>query len=317
MRYFVRASLPLLAVAAFLATGSARAAVTCSSAPSVVVSKTGEINVFVIGSDGKAYQRRMAHRDEKAGAPEARPADWITLEGQCRHGIAATSHLGRMDVFTVAKNGHLVHKTFTKDGWSKEWADVGATPGGKCTSAPAAVTSLTGRLDVLVVGNDNKVHQATLNPARTGWKWGTVGGDTRFGVGAARHLSRLDVFAVARNGHVAQKTYSKEWSKEFADRGAPAEKVKADSAPAALASTTGQFNVFVLGNDKKCYHLSGSGDTFNWANLGGECLYGVCACSHLKSKAIFTVARGGHLVKRNHDGSAWGKEWLDLGQPAN
>ena len=266
MRYFVHASLPLLAVAAFLATGSARAAVTCSSAPSVVVSKTGEVNVFVIGSDGKAYQRRMAHRDEKAearDAKDARPADWITLEGQCRHGIGATSYLGRMDVFTVAKNGHLVHKSFTKDGWSKEWADVGETPGGKCNSAPTAITSMTGRLDVLVVGNDNKVHQATLNPARTGWRWSTVGGDTRYGVGAARHLSRLDVFAVARNGHVAQKTYSKEWSKEFADRGAPADRVKADSAPAVLASTTGQFNVFVVGNDKKCYHLSGSGDTFN------------------------------------------------------
>lgn len=313
MKYFVRAGLSLLAVGAFFATGSAEAAVTCSSAPAVAVSTTGQADVFVIGSDGKAYQRRMA----EAGAKEGEASRWVDLGGQCRYGIAATSRLGRTDLFTVAKSGHLVHRTYTKDAWTKDWADVGETPGGKCNSAPVAVTGKTGRLDVFVVGKDNKIHQATFEGERTGWKWSTVGGDTKYGPGAARHMGKIELFAIARSGHAVQKTLDKEWSKDFMDRGQPAETVKLDSAPAALVGTTGNFDVFVVGTNKKCYHLSGKGDTTTWAEVGGECRYGVGACSHLKSKSVYTVARSGHLVRLTHDGSTWGKDWADLGQPAD
>jgi len=319
MKYFVRASLCLLAVGAFFATGSARAAVTCSSAPAVVVSKTGQVNVFVIGSDGKAYQRRLADRAEKAGARarDARPVNWVLLGGECRHGLAATSHMDRIDLFTVAKNGHLVHRSYNKDGWGKDWADAGLTPGGKCISAPAAVTSLKGRIDVFVRGNDNMIHQATLDPARTGWKWATIGGNSKYGPGVTRRMGRLDVFVIARSGHVTQKTFDKGWSKDFTDRGQPAAGVKAGSAPAALVSTTGKYDVFVLGDNKRCYQLSGSGDTLNWADLGGECKYGVGGGSHLAKRMLFTVARSGHLVKRAYNGSTWDKDWADLGQPVD
>jgi len=317
MTYFVRTGLALLAVGALTAPASVRAAVTCSSAPAVVVSATGQADVFVIGSDGKAYQRTMAARAE-AGAKDAGAGKWVEVGGQCRHGISAIRRLGRIDVFTVAKTGNLVQRTFTtKDGWSKDWADLGPTPGGKCTRSPAAIVGKTGRIDVFVVGNDNKIHQATYAGEGTPWRWSTVGGETKYGPGAANHMGRIELFAIARTGHVAQKTFSKDWTKDFIDRGQPAERVKADSAPAVLVGTTGNFDVFVIGDDKKCYQLSGSGDTSNWANLGGECRYGVGTCSHLKSKTIFTVARSGHLVRRNHDGSAWGKDWSDLGQPAD
>jgi hypothetical protein len=309
MTCFVRAGLSLLAVGALFAPGSARAAVTCSSAPATVSAKSGRVDVFVIGSDGKAYQRTLAGRDEKSPAL----GKWVDLGGQCRHGIAAIRHKGRVDLFTVAKSGHLVQRTHTKDGW-KDWADVGATPGGQCTSAPAAVIGMTGRIDVFVAGKDKKIHQATYEGERTGWKWNTIGGDTKYGPGAARHTGMIELFGIARSGHVVQKTFKDKWT-DFVDRGAPADRVKADSAPAALAGTTGNFDVFVIGDNKKCYQLSGSGTTANWSEIGGDCRYGVGACAHMKSKTIFTVARSGHLVRKGHDGSAWDKDWVDMGQP--
>jgi len=303
MTSLIRSGLPALAVTMLFSATSAEAAVKCASAPSVIVSDKGKTDVFVVGSDGKAYQRTYG-KDGK----------WVDLGGKCRYGISATSRKSGVDLFTVAQSGHLVHRAFNKDtGWGADWADVGATPGGKCISQPAAVTSPSGRIDVFVVGADNKMHQAILDGRE--WKWSSLGGECKHGPGATTRLGRIELLTVAQSGNLVRKTFNKEWSKEWADLGAP-EKQKVTLAPAVALSPTGNLHAFIVGDDHKAYHLSSDGTKMNWAEMGGDCRQGIAAASYMNRLQVFTVAKSGHLVRRTFN-KEWSKDWADLGQPAD
>jgi len=296
---------PLALAALFLATVVSAAddrPVKCASAPVAVRGTTDGIDVFVVGSDKQAYQ---AIYDGKAWS-------WTNLGGICYHGIAATrTPTGRIDLFTVAKSGNLVQKTYSKV-WGKDWADLGPTPGGKCTSAPAAALTTTGNLNVFVIGADKKLHQASREGSE--WKWSTVGGTCYRGAAAVAHLAQLDVFTVAKSGNLVQKTSSKGWTKDWVDLGATPGG-KCISAPSAAVTTAGRFDLFVLGANKQAYQRFSQNGESKWESIGGDCQYGIAVtASPLGRMDIFTVAKSGNLVQKTYS-KTWGKDWADLGSP--
>jgi hypothetical protein len=302
-------SLVALAVPLF-APGEVQAAVKCASPPAAVRGTAGRTDVFVVGSDKQIYHYRHAGKTGK----------WTSLGGSCQYGAgAAAGPTGRLDVFTVAKSGHLVQKTHT-EGWSKEWKDLGQTPGGKCSSAPVAVANEAGHLTVFVLGADKKVYQYT--PGTKAGAWTSLGGSCQYGVGAAAGpAGRLDVFTVAKDGHLVQKTFTKAWGKEWHDLGIPPDK-KCSSAPAATERGA-RVDVFVLGSAKfslgmemPMFQAKYDGKSWQWISLGGNCRYGVGVTATASGRLnVFTVAKSGHLVRKSYT-KAWDKEWRDLGMPA-
>jgi hypothetical protein len=89
--------------------------------------------------------------------------------------------------------------------------------------------------------------------------------------------------------------------------------VKSSSSPAAVTSTTGRLDVFVIGSDKRMYRCTHDGKTAKWTSLGGQCYYGAGAVEGLTGRLdVFTVAKDGSLVQKTHD-REWSKEWKSLG----
>jgi hypothetical protein len=297
-----RWSVLALAVVALAAEG-ARAAVTCASAPAAVRSITGHYDVFVLGSDKHVHQALF----------DGKTWRWVDLGGTCYQGVAATrSTAGRINLFSVDKDGNLIQRIYDRD-WAKEWTNLGRPSAGKCASAPAAVLSTAGRPNVFVLGDDRQVHQAAFDGSE--WKWSTVGGTASFGAAATARLGKLDVFTVDKGGNLIRNTWDRNWGKDWENLGTPPG-AKCASAPAALVSNRGHYNVFVLGTDKQAHTRVYDGKEWKWAPLGGMCQYGFAATDSGTGRVdLFGVDKDGNLIQRIYN-KDWAKEWVNLKMPA-
>ncbi|MBP2320379.1 hypothetical protein JOF56_000764 [Kibdelosporangium banguiense] len=223
-----------------------------TDSPSASWTSTGSrLDVFVIGLDGRLYQRTWTVGSgwsvwvDLGGAlaiPGYPTASW-TMDG------------GRIDVFAIDVNRKLVQLTWTKaNGWSP-WTDLHSPPVMSGGSPSATWTADGSRLDVFVTSTNQHVHQMFWTPS--GWStWVDLGGTLGTNPSASWTApgTRLDVFGVDPHGRLNQLTWTSDagWGK-WATRPPPQD--GAGSSPSATWGFNGQrLDVFVIARlDEKVY----------------------------------------------------------------
>jgi hypothetical protein len=148
---------------------------TLASSPSVTSWGVGRLDVFVLGTDGRVYQRFWSV-SAWDGSWLSRGAPPPGASGD-RPGVASWGP-GRVDVFVRGRDDRLWQSFWTGSGWTGWFAPAG-TGAGVLASAPSASPWGAGLLDgrprltVFGRGTDGRVYQTTWD---AGWSaWALVG----------------------------------------------------------------------------------------------------------------------------------------------
>lgn len=123
-----------------------------SARPAAAATGGGRVDAFVRGSDGALWQRWAG--------PVGFGSGWVKLGGTLAAEAApAAAALGPGSPYVVVRgvDGALWTRSYTAAGWSA-WGSLG----GQLASGPTAVQSVSGRLDVFVVGVNGHVYSRTL-----------------------------------------------------------------------------------------------------------------------------------------------------------
>src|SRR5215210_4950985 len=167
---------------------------------------------------------------------------WTFLGGLTYASPAASARLGTsiVDVFIRSATNTIQHRYRNGTTWSSGWVSIGSPPGG-ATSAPASVSSGSGRIDVFVRGGDSAVWRNTWTTAWSGWT--RVGGTaTSAPAVTSRGTNRIDLFVRGKDGTI-QRTYNdgSGWAAWSSLGGSTM------SAPAAAASSSNRIDVWARG----------------------------------------------------------------------
>jgi hypothetical protein len=180
------------------------------STVSVVSRDPNKLDIFVVGSDGKAY---TAAWDQFVSNGQWR-GWWNILTGVAPAGgiiTAVSRDPGKLDVFLVSTDGGIYTAAWDQAVANGEWRgwwrilNGAAQPG----DAVAAVSRDPQKLDVFVIGTDDGIYtaawdQAVANGEWRGW-WRIPGGAAKTGSGVAavsRDANKLDVFIVGQDGGI-------------------------------------------------------------------------------------------------------------------
>ena len=168
--------------AAWSATGTLGGAT--SSAPAVAAPASKRLDLFSRGLDNAVWHRRY---DGSAWSA------WSPLGGKTYASPAASGRRGTsiVDVFLRGSDNEVYHRYRDAIGWSLGWVSIGAPPGG-ATSAPAATSNATGKIDVFVRGGDAAIWRRTWTTSCC--PWSIVGGVAGSAPAvASRCTGRLDL----------------------------------------------------------------------------------------------------------------------------
>lgn len=126
--------------------------------PAAASTGSGAVTVFVQGTDGALWTRRFAPGYDSG---------WSTLGGRLIGGpAAASSASGRVDVFARGVDNALWTRWSSSPGVWSGWASMG----GQLSSAPAAaVSSATGKTDVVVRGATGSLYQKSSADRWAAW----------------------------------------------------------------------------------------------------------------------------------------------------
>ena len=225
----------------------------------VVSRNTDKLDAFVVGTDGRVYTAAW-----EPGFTEWWHGWWPIGDIRVPPGApvhAVSRSADKLDIFVTDVNGVILtaawEPAFT-DGWHGWWELNGgrAAPG-----APViAVSRSADKLDVFVVGTDNRVYTAAWEPNFTDWwhGWWPIG-DIQVPQGApvnavSRSADKLDIFVSDANGVIMTAA----WEPAFTDwwhgwwelnggRAAPGAPVT------AISRSTDKLDVFVVGNDGRVW----------------------------------------------------------------
>jgi len=127
---------------------------------------------------------------------------------------------GRVDVFGIGQNGHLIQHWFDDGTW--HWTDLGAVPAdvgdGNFAGPVTAASWGEGRVDVFGIGQNGHLIQHWFDDGT--WHWtdlGAVPADVGGGgfagpvTAASWGEGRVDVFGIGQNGHVIQHWFDGGW----------------------------------------------------------------------------------------------------------
>ena len=168
-----------------------------------------------------------------------------------------------------------IRQTAPNDGWS-DWVSHG-TPSGVqfgSDSTPAVASSADGRLQLFVVGNDERLWHTWQTAPNGGWS-GWISHDAPAGkkfqrlrpaVGRAAD-GRLELFAVSEDAalwHLRQTAPNDGWS-QWLSHGAPPVPGLAGS-PAVAPGADEHLQLFVMGTDGALWQLSQTPDG-GWSQL--------------------------------------------------
>ena len=234
--------------------------VAAPGAPVTVVSRnTDKLDIFVVGTDNRVW----------TAAWEPGFTDWwhgwwpigniLVPSGSAVHAVSRS--VDKLDIFVTDINGVIQtaawEPSFT-DGWHGWWEINGgrAAPGAPVT----AVSRNIDKLDIFVVGTDNRVWTAAWEPGFTDWwhGWWPIG-NILVPSGSAVHAvtrsaDKLDIFATDINGVI----HTAAWEPSFTDgwhgwwelnsgRAAPGAPVT------AVSRNTDKLDVFVVGTDNRVW----------------------------------------------------------------
>jgi hypothetical protein len=177
--------------------------------------------------------------------------------------------------------------------------------GGEFTSAPAAVSWGSGRLDVFGVGLDGQLYHRAWDNAWNDWE--PLGGLlTSPPVAVSWGPNRVDIFGLGGDSQMYHKVWNGRWA-EWAPIGG-----RFDSPPAAVSRGPNRLDVFALGPDNQLNYNRYDGDWHGWEGLGGTMISLPTVTSWDPNRLdVFGVGTDDHLYHRAFEG-AWGN-WESLG----
>jgi hypothetical protein len=296
-------------------------------APVTVVSRRADyLDVFVVGTDGRAYTC--------AWTPSTGWRGWWAIGGavfpagtMINAVVRSQDHL---DIFATDVGGRALSAAWEPafaDGWHGWWHIRGgrAKPGAPVT----AVSRSANKLDIFVVGTDGFAYTAAWEPGfADGWHgWWRIR-DAQFPQGSylgavTRSADHLDVFGTDSGGRVITAA----WEPAFADgwhgwwqiRGGRAQ----PGAPVtAVSRSTNKLDVFVVGTDNTTYTAAWepafTDGWHGWWNLnGGKAAHGsfITATSRRQDYMdVFVVGQDGRVYSAAwRPGAPWGG-WWPMGQ---
>jgi hypothetical protein len=211
-----------------------------NSAPALAAPADKRLDALVRGTDDAVYARRYNGSSWSA---------WTNLGLRTYSSPAASARRGTtiVDAFARGTDNAVHHRWRDAIGWSPGWVSIGAPPGG-ATSAPAAVSSATGRIDVFVRGADAAIWGNTWAGSWSGWT--SVGGvATSAPAAATRGTGRLDLLVRGADGAIHHSsTDGAGWSSWASLGGATI------SAPAAVAPAADRLDVWSRAADSGLQH---------------------------------------------------------------
>jgi hypothetical protein len=204
-----------------------------SSGPGVASTGSKRLDLVARGSDSTVWTRRYDGSTWSA---------WTFLGGLTYTAPAASARLGTsiVDVFVRSASNTIQHRYRNGTTWSPGWVSIGSPPGG-ATSAPASVSSASGRIDVFVRGGDAAIWRNTWTTSWSGWT--RIGGSaTSAPAVTSRGTNRIDLLVRGKDGTI-QRTYNdgSGWAAWTSLGGATI------SAPAAAASSSTRMDVWARG----------------------------------------------------------------------
>lgn len=200
-----------------------------------------------------------------------------------RDGLAVISRgVNRLDVFAKDDDGAVLWKVWTGSTWL-DWIDLG----GDILWAPTAVTWGSDRIDVLGIGNDQRLWQRTWTPATDWQPWRSTGGTQVQWTPTAitRGPGQFDVFAVDTAEQVVQRHFDATtgWG-DWVRLGATA-----TAGPGAIALGPDRINVVIRDTDGTTRTRMWLRDVgwYSWAEWG-ERIYGMPTLSK-RSNTVMDV----------------------------
>jgi len=234
--------------------------VAAHGAPVTCVSRSAnKLDAFVVGTDGRVYTASWEPAFTDGWHAWRAIGNVRVPQGAAVHAVSRSTD--KLDVFVTDVNGAIQtaswEPAFT-DGWHG-WHSINggrATPGAPVTCVSRSVD----KLDIVVVGTDERVYTAAWEPAfNDGWHGFWRIGSIRVPQGAPVHAvsrgpNKLDIFAADKNGVIQTAA----WQPAFADgwhgwwpinggRAAPGAPVT------AVSRSTDKLDVFVVGTDERVW----------------------------------------------------------------
>lgn len=211
-----------------------------SSSPAVIAPTTNRLELYVRGLDNLVWQRRYDGTTW---------SNWSGLGGMTYASPAASARRGTsiVDLFIRGTDNAIYQRSRNGSTWSPGWVSIGA-PSGGATSAPAAVSNSSGRIDVFVRGGDSAIWRRTWT---TSWgAWTSMGGGTTSAPAVtSRGENRLDLFVRGTDGQIWRRyNDGAGWSGWSSLGGVTF------SSPAAVAASSNRLDVWARGPGAALQH---------------------------------------------------------------
>lgn len=258
--------------------------------PSVVSSSSGQMDVFIRGSDGGLWQRHYGGQWNAWG---------MDINGLTFDPVVTSWGAGRFDVFARGTDNTLQHSWY--DGTWHPWESLG----GNLTSDPAVVSWGPNRLDVFARSTDNalwhKVYDGTWHD------WESLGGIQLSSPSVSTWgANRLDVFVRGSDSALWHKAYDGSWHDWESLNGS------FDSDPGAVSVGANHLDVFVRGTGNVLQHINYDGNWHAWESLGGTLTSSPYAVSWESGRIdVFARAANNVLQQTWNQAGIW-NPWVTL-----
>jgi hypothetical protein len=257
-----------------------------AGAPITAVSRyAGELDLFVVGNDGRVYTSWWSAGSEWSGLYD----NWRSIGGYFRPGsrVAAVARTpNNLDLFICGNDGRVYTSWWSAgsdwSGVNDNWRNIGGVfPAG----APVSVVARTpNNLDLFICGGNGRVYTSWWS-AGSDWsglndRWRSIGGVFPAGApvaAVARTPNNLDLFICGGNGRVYTSWWSagSDWSGVNDNWRNIGGVFPAATPLAAIARTPNNLDLFICGNDGRVYTSwwsagsDWSGLNDKWRSIGG------------------------------------------------
>ena len=256
-----------------------------SSTIGSVARMSGNLDLFVVGYDGRVYTSWWHEGSDWSGVND----NWRSIGGFFPVGAGVTAisrESDQLDLFVVGNDGRVYtswwHEGSDWSGVNDNWRSIGGFfPVGATVTA---VSRATDQLDLFVVGNDGRVYTSWWHEG-SDWSgvndnWRPIGGFFPAGVtvgAVARMTNHLDLFVVGNDGRVYTSWWHEgsDWSGVNDNWRSIGGFFPIGGTVSPVARMANHLDLFVVGNDGRVYtswwhrgsDWSGLNDT--WTSLGG------------------------------------------------
>ena len=209
---------------------------TLRGAPAVVARRSGPLEVFARGTDDALWTRTRTATGWTS---------WTSLGGILRSRPTAARGAGDdLHVLVTGRDGRVWQRSSSAPGTWSAWTSIGGSPAPG--TAPAAVATSSGRLDVVVHGTDGRVSWRRAQQGVWG-AWRDLGGTAAGDPAVASAAGELTVVVRTPDGRAATRTTT------AADTWRSLGGVLVSDPAAAAALGSGRVDLFVTGSDGRLW----------------------------------------------------------------